>query len=112
MMTLTAVSAEEVKSAKAENTTEVKYDMTVNYSSLANTLGLDFEQLESVERIHDRYIYDMNKAAKAADDARENLVREATAKELKRMSYVLNRDQYRKYNMLINATLINRGLIK
>jgi hypothetical protein len=112
LMSLTFASAEEVKSAKTENVNEVNYDMTVNYGSLANALGLDYYQLESVERIHERYINDMNKVAKAPEADKAELVKKVTEKELKRMSYVLDREQYRKFNMLINTTLVNRGLLK
>ncbi|MGI6232452.1 MAG: hypothetical protein ACOYJF_06340 [Prevotella sp.] len=111
MMSLTFAVAETPKSNAANNTTAANYDMTVNYSRLGNTLALDLDQMESVKMIHDSYIKAMNKIAKAPEAEKKALVKKATEKELAQMRYVLDREQYRKYNMLINATLTNRGLL-
>ncbi|CCY03246.1 putative uncharacterized protein [Prevotella sp. CAG:924] len=110
-MVMTAALADTPKTTTANNANAANYDMTVNYNRLAVALNLDGDQIESVKLIHGDYIKAMNAAAKASEAEKKEMVRKATQKELARLRYVLDRDQYRKYNMLINATLTNRGLI-
>lgn len=110
-MVMTAALADTPKTTTTNNANAANYDMTVNYNRLAVALNLDGDQMESVKLIHGDYIKAMNAAAKAPEAEKKELVRKATQKELARLRYVLDRDQYRKYNMLINATLTNRGLI-
>ena len=110
-MVMTAALADTPKTTTANNANAANYDMTVNYNRLAIALNLDGDQIESVKLIHGDYIKAMNAAAKAPEAEKKEMVRKATQKELARLRYVLDRDQYRKYNMLINATLTNRGLI-
>ena len=50
-------------------------------------------------------------AANAKADEVDALVRKAVNKDLQYMSYILNKEQYRKYVMLLNATMNNRGLL-
>jgi hypothetical protein len=38
------------------------------------------------------------------------MMEKAIKKDLAWMDYILNKDQYRKYVMLLNVTLHNRGL--
>lgn len=110
-MVMTAALADTPKTTTTNNANAANYDMTVNYNRLAVSLNLDGDQIESVKLIHGDYIKAMNAAAKAPEAEKKEMVRKATQKELARLRYVLDRDQYRKYNMLINATLTNRGLI-
>ncbi len=110
-MVMTAALADTPKTTTANNANAANYDMTVNYNRLAVALNLDGDQIESVKLIHGDYIKAMNAAAKAPEAEKKEMVRKATQKELARLRYVLDRDQYRKYNMLINATLTNHGLI-
>lgn len=110
-MVMTAALADTPKTTTANNANAANYDMTVNYNRLAVALNLDGDQIESVKLIHGDYIKAMNAAAKAPEAEKKEMIRKATQKELARLRYVLDRDQYRKYNMLINATLTNRGLI-
>ena len=44
------------------------------------------------------------------DEERQLMVEKAIKKDLAWMDYILNKDQYRKYVMLLNVTLHNRGL--
>ena len=108
MMTMTMGFAEN------ENTTALKgieaYDMTVNIRKLAVTLGLTFDQMEAVEDIHHQFAQEMMMAATADSDERDTMVDQAVKKDVRYMHYVLNDKQYRTYLMLLNATLINRGL--
>lgn len=110
-MVMTAALADTPKTTTANYANATNYDMTINYGRLAVALNLDGDQMESVKLIHADYIKAMNAAAKAPEAQKKELVRKATQKELARLRYVLDRDQYRKYNMLINTTLTNRGLL-
>jgi hypothetical protein len=44
------------------------------------------------------------------DEERQLMMEKAIKKDLAWMDYILNKDQYRKYVMLLNVTLHNRGL--
>ena len=100
--------------AENENTNAVKgveaYNMTVNMRKLAVTLSLTYDQMEAVEDIHRQFTQEMMMAATADKDERAALVDQAVKKDVRYMHYVLNDNQYRKYLMLLNATLQNRGL--
>ncbi len=88
------------------------YDMRVNYRALASTLGLNAYQMEVVEMIHGKFVNDMFDAEMADESVRAEKVRKAANTELMNMKYVLNEKQYRKFNTLLNITLVNRGLLK
>lgn len=107
MTILMAFAANE--NAKNTNVTAA-YDMRVNYRSLANALNLSADQLESVKDIHSTFCVEMMNAANAPKEQQAQFVDKAVAKDLKYMRYVLGNDQYRKYVMLLNATMNNRGL--
>ena len=105
LMSMTTTFAEN----EGMNTTEA-YNMTVNMKSLAHALGLTNDQIESVAEVHKTFSSEMMFAAQASKDERSKMVEKAINKDLAYMSYILNKDQYRKYVMLLNVTLINRGL--
>ena len=86
------------------------YDMTVNMRKLAVTLGLNFDQMEAVEDIHNAFCNEMLLAANAEGEERETLVDLAVKKDVRYMRYILTDKQYKTYLMLLNATLHNRGL--
>ena len=86
------------------------YDMTINMRKLAVALDMTFDQMESVEDIHRTFCAEMMLAAHANKDERNLLLDKAVNKDLRYMRYVLDKDQYRKYLLLLNTTLHNRGL--
>ena len=115
-LTLVAVMSMTMAFAEDENTvatnTVAAYDMKVNYSKLAEALGLSMDQLESVEDVHKTFCIEMTNAANAPKDDRKNMVDKAIEKNLKYMHYILNNSQYSKYLLLLNTTMNNRGLNK
>ncbi|MFC2701282.1 hypothetical protein [Segatella oris] len=115
-LTLVAVMSMTMAFAEDENTvatnTVAAYDMKVNYSKLAEALGLSMDQLESVEDVHKTFCIEMMNAANAPKDDRKNMVDKAIEKNLKYMHYILNNSQYSKYLLLLNTTMNNRGLNK
>ena len=114
LMTMTFTFAS--SKSKAPEVTAVNmnqnYDMRVDYDRLANTLQLNYDQIEAVETIHNQFIRDMHKAAQADEADRKDMVKKAADKEMKYMRYVLNNKQYNTFGTLLNLTLNNRGLLK
>jgi hypothetical protein len=100
--------------AENENATKMAdleaYDMTVNMRKLSVALDLKEDQMEAVAEIHHTFSAEMLFAAQASKDERKEMVKKAVMKDVKYMNYILDREQYRKYLMLLNATLNNRGL--
>ena len=113
-LTMVAVLSMTMTFAENENAASVNnikaYDMTVNMKKLAQTLGLTKDQFESVEEIHKTFAAEMMFAAQSKGEERNKMVEKAINKDLAYMDYILNDDQYRKYVMLLNITLLNRGL--
>ena len=111
LLTLVALMSMTTTFAENEgmNTTEA-YNMTDNMKSLAHALGLTNDQVESVAEVHKTFSTEMMFAAQYGKDERSKMVEKAVNKDLAYMNYILNKDQYRKYVMLLNITLANRGL--
>ena len=103
-MATTTFAADEATNATAA------YNMNVKMGSLANALSLNIDQAEAVADVHKNFTADMMNAATAAKDERAVMIDKAVIKDLKYMHSILNDSQYRKYVMLLNATLMNRGL--
>ena len=103
-MATTTFAADEATNATAA------YNMNVKMGSLANALSLNIDQAEAVADVHKNFTADMMNAATAAKDERTAMIDKAVIKDLKYMHSILNDSQYRKYVMLLNATLMNRGL--
>lgn len=108
MLSMTMTFAEN-ESATSLNSTEA-YDMTVNMNKLSQALGLSKDQIESVAEVHKTFSSEMLFAAQAFGEERQMMVEKAVRKDLAWMDYILNKEQYRKYVMLLNMTLVNRGL--
>ena len=108
LMSMTMTFAEN-ESAANINTTEA-YNMTVNMNKLSQALGLSADQVEAVSEIHKSFSAEMMFAAQYGKDEREKRVDNAIKRDLAYMNYILNKDQYRKYLMLLNVTMHNRGL--
>ncbi|MBQ9355680.1 MAG: hypothetical protein IJT98_00080 [Prevotella sp.] len=94
------------------NSTEAAnaYDMTVNFRKLAVALDLNMDQLEAVQDIHHQFCNEMMLASQANGDERQTLVEQAVRKDVRYMHYVLDEKQYKRYLLLLNTTLVNRGL--
>ena len=100
--------------AENENATETSdlnaYDMSVNMRKLSVALDLKEDQMEAVAEIHHTFSAEMLFAAQASKDERKEMVKKAVMKDVKYMNYILEEKQYKKYLMLLNATLNNRGI--
>ena len=105
-MTLTFAENENMNSV---NTAEA-YNLSVNINQLSKALGLADDQVEAVAEIHKTFCSEMMFATQYGKEERDARVDAAIKKDLGFMNYILNQDQYRKYVMLLNVTMINRGL--
>lgn len=103
----TAFAADETASA---TNAAVAYNMNVNMNSLSNALSLNNDQVEAVADVHKNFTAEMTNASMAPTDERKTLVDKAIAKDLRYMRTILSEYQYRKYLMLLNTTLVNRGI--
>ena len=103
-MGTTTFAAEENTNATAA------YNMNIKMGSLASALSLNIDQAEAVADVHKNFTADMMNAATASAEDRAAMIDKAVIKDLKYMHSILNDAQYRKYVMLLNATLVNRGL--
>lgn len=87
-----------------------KYDFTVNYRRLGCCLDMSLDQLEDFKLYFDKFNDNMQFAYYECDEtSRDSVVRNAITKNIKEMRYILNEKQYKKYLVLLNVTLRNRG---
>ena len=114
MLSMTMTFAETEKAATVNTVNEnveANYDMTVNMRKLSVALGLTLDQMEAVETVHNTFNAEMQFAAHYnSKEERDAQVKKAVEKDIRWMNYILTKDQYRKYLMLLNTTLNNRGL--
>lgn len=96
------------KAAEMENA----YDMHINIRRLATTLGLNMDQMESVNDLYNNFCVEMLNASAAKDEEKSEMVDAAVKRNLTYMAYVLDNSQLKKYTLLLNTTLMNRGLKK
>ena len=108
VLSMTMTFAENENAASLNNTEA--YDMTVNMKKLSKALSLTTDQVESVAEIHKTFAAEMMYAAQTKGEERNKMVEKAINKDLAYMDYILEKEQYRKYVMLLNITLLNRGL--
>ena len=91
---------------------ENAYDMHINIRRLATALGLNLDQMESVDDLYGNFCAEMLNASAAHDDEKAEMVDAAVKRNLTYMAYVLDNSQMKKYTSLLNTTLKNRGLKK
>ncbi len=108
MMVMSIANATNDGDDKVENTSA--YDMSVNMRKLAVVLDLNMDQMEAVQDIHHQFCNEMTMAAMAKGDERDAMAEKAIKKDVRYMHYVLDEKQYKKYLLLLNTTLHNRGL--
>ena len=89
-----------------------RYELKIsNYNRLYSTLELTNDQKDCVKEIIDEYERDIEFSILGNDGStRETLLKNSINKHIKYMSYILTKEQYKKYLMLFNLTLRNRGI--
>lgn len=87
------------------------YALNINNRSLSRALSLSLDQEEICSDVIKAFENDMLFAASnSSDESRKAVTKNAVDKNLKYMRMFLNDKQYKKYVMLLNATLTNRGI--
>lgn len=101
--------------AEDNNATDIerieRYDIKVNTKRLGEYLQLSTDQYDAVETVVGEFSNDMMFAAvECGSTNRGKVAKNAVDKNIKYMSYILNKDQYHKYLMILNATIRNRKI--
>ena len=87
-----------------------KYEFKINHRRLACVLDMSYDQMEITENIMREFERDMFFASSMeTEESRNKVVSSTVQKNIKFMGYVLNKEQYHKYLILLNLTLQNRG---
>lgn len=99
--------------AEDTNTTEIeKYEINVNISKLANYLELSSDQIDAVENVTEELTKDLMFAAvECSEKSRKAVTKNAIEKNIKNMRYVLTEEQMKKYLIVLNVTISNRGIL-
>ena len=109
MVTMSVYSFAEESTATKVAETE-KYELKINHRRLACVLDMSTDQMEMYEDIISELESDMIFASVMnTEESRSAVVANAVKKNIKYMHYILNDNQYKKYLMLLNLTLENRG---
>ena len=91
-------------------TQAAKYDFTINYRRLGCCLEMSIDQLEDfklfIDQFKDNMLFAYNECS---EDSRDGVVKSIVRKNVKEMRCILNEKQYKKYILLMNTTLRNRG---
>ena len=90
-----------------------RYELKVDMRKLSVFLNLNNDQIDGVEAVETELYNDlMFVAVSGSNDTRERLTANTIKKHVSHMRYVLNEEQYKKYLMVFNATMKNRGIVK
>ena len=108
MLSMTTAFAEGDKVANVDNVEA--YELNINMNKLSAALNLADDQKEAVADIHHTFASELMFAAQYSNNDRKVLLARAIDNDVKWMRYVLNDKQMRKYLMLLNVTMNNRGL--
>lgn len=89
-----------------------RYELRIaNYNSLCSTLELTKDQIDSVKEIISEYERNVEFSILGyTGETRKTLLKNSIDKHIMYMSYVLTKEQYKKYLMLFNLTMHNRGV--
>lgn len=87
------------------------YTLNINNRSLSRALSLSLDQEEICSDVIKKFENDMLFAASnSSNESRKAVTKNAVDKNLRYMKMFLSEKQYKKYVMLLNATLTNRGI--
>lgn len=101
--------------AEDSNATEIerieRYNVKVNTKKLADYLELSSDQLDAVESVTNEFSNDLMFAAvQDGEVSRKAVTKNLIEKNVKYMSYILNKVQMHKYLTVLNATMNNRNI--
>lgn len=98
--------------ANENNTMNIEaYSMNVNTEVLSKTLNATQDQAECIHDIMNVFAAQMeNVKQESLESSREKMLENTLEMNTKYMKQVLTKEQYKKYLMILNTTLTNRGL--
>lgn len=98
--------------ANENNTMNVEaYNMNVNTEMLSKSLNASKDQVECINDIMNLFCVQMETIKyETTEVTREKMLNNTLEMNINYMKQILNKDQYKKYLMLLNTTLTNRGL--
>lgn len=87
------------------------YYIHVNEKSLSKSLGMSKDQMEICSDVIKEFENDMVFASSnAKGESRKAVTRNAIMKNMRYMKMFLDETQYKKYVLILNTTLVNRGI--
>ena len=87
------------------------YYIHVNEKSLSKSLGMSKDQMEICSDVIKEFENDMVFASSnAKGESRKSVTRTAIMKNMRYMKMFLDEAQYKKYVLILNTTLVNRGI--
>ena len=87
------------------------YYIHVNEKSLSKSLGMSKDQMEICSDVIKEFENDMVFASSnAKGESRKAVTRNAIMKNMRYMKMFLDEAQYKKYVLILNTTLVNRGI--
>ena len=87
------------------------YYIHVNEKSLSKSLGMSKDQMEICSDVIKEFENDMVFASSnAKGESRKAVTRNAIMKNMSYMKMFLDEAQYKKYVLILNTTLVNRGI--
>ena len=87
------------------------YYIHVNEKSLSKSLGMSKYQMEICSDVIKEFENDMVFASSnAKGESRKAVTRNAIMKNMRYMKMFLDEAQYKKYVLILNTTLVNRGI--
>lgn len=87
------------------------YYIHVNEKSLSKSLGMSKDQMEICSDVIKEFENDMVFASSnAKGESRKAVTRNAITKNMRYMKMFLDEAQYKKYVLILNTTLVNRGI--
>lgn len=87
------------------------YYIHVNEKSLSKSLGMSKDQMEICSDVIKEFENDMVFASSnAKGESRKAVTRNSIMKNMRYMKMFLDEAQYKKYVLILNTTLVNRGI--
>lgn len=109
VFTLAAVMAFTFSFAKSDKA-DKRFDMSCDIYRLSEVLGLDEDQMDAVETIHDNFSNEMQSLASLKGTQLRFRIHQTVRKDAEQMRQVLNDKQLNSYMRILLTTLRNRQL--
>lgn len=109
VFTLAAVMAFTSSFAKSDKA-DKRFDMSCDIYRLSEVLGLDEDQMDAVETIHDNFSNEMQSLASLKGPQLRFRIHQTVRKDAEQMRQVLNDKQLNSYMRILLTTLRNRQL--